>query len=281
MIVKPEHPMELGARLREKALVLYGFGGAGSRIGAWCNENQIKFVYADRDAVEKQALTDKRVVMPEALPEEYPDANVIVTSILYYNEIVERLLSIGVVKENILSYRLFMPREVRWKDLEHSMEWGTHEGRVERIVGLLPESIASVVDYGEGKGSIRKYLDSSVEYYPVDYVRRSKETILCDFDKDELPNIRTESAICTATLVFLEKTERLIHHLCTYTECLIVISYVTTDKFSDVDGRRASGYRSDYSEDDIIKMFKAGGFTLKEKCADPANRIDTIYVFVK
>jgi len=281
MIVKPEHPMELCLKLREKELVLYGFGGAGSRIGTWCDENHIEYVYADRAADEKQSLTDKRVLMPEVLPKEYPDANVVVTSIVYYNEIVERLLSIGVAKENILSYRLFMPKEVYWKDLEHTTEWGKHEGRVERIAGLLPKDIASVADYGEGKGGIRKYLDASVTYYPLDYVRRSEETILCDFDKDQLPDIRTEVTICTATLVFLEKPERLIRHLCTHTERFIVISYVTTDKFPDVDGRRASGYRSDYSEEDIVKMFRAEGFTRKEICADPANRIDTIYVFYK
>ena len=281
MIVKPEHPMELCLKLREKELVLYGFGGAGSRIGTWCDENQIKYVYADRDAKEKQSLTDKRVITPEALLKEYPDANVVVTSIVYYNEIVECLLSLGIAKENILSYRLFMPGQVRWKDLEFSTEWGTHKGRVERIAGLLPKDITSVADYGEGKGSIRQYLDSSAKYYPLDYVRRSEATILCDFNKDELPNLGTEAAICTATLVFLEKPERLIRHLCTHTERFIVMSYVTTDKFPDVDGRRASGYRSDYSEDDIAKMFATEGFTLKEKCADPANRIDTIYVFVK
>lgn len=281
MIVKPEHPMELCVELREKELVLYGFGGAGSRIGNWCDENQIEYVYADRAAEEKQLLTDKRVIMPEELPKEYPNANIVVTSIVYYNEIVERLLSLGISKENILSYRLFMPGQVRWKELELSTEWGTHEGRVERIAKLLPKDIASVADYGEGKGGIRKYLDASVTYYPLDYVRRSEETILCDFDKDQLPDIRTEVTICTATLVFLDKAERLIRHLCTHTEELIVVSYVTTDKFSDEDGRRASGYRSDYSEAELVKMFATEGFALKESCADPANRIDTIYVFYK
>lgn len=281
MIVRPEQPKELCAKLREKPLVLYGFGGAGRRIGKWCDENQIEYVYADRVAEEKQSLTDKRVIIPEVLQKEYPDANVVVTSIVYFNEIVERLLSLGVTKENILSYRLFMPNEVRWIDLEHSTEWGTNEGRVERIAGLLPNDITSVADYGEGKGSIRRYFDSSVKYYPIDYAVRSEATILCDFDKDELPSIKTEAAVCTATLVFLEKTERLIRHLCIHTERSIVISYVTTDKFPDADGRRASGYLSDYSENDIVNMFLAGGFALKEKCADPANRIDTIYVFVK
>ena len=281
MIVKPEHPEELYARLVNKPLVLYGFGGAGIRIGAWCDENRIDYVFADQVAEQKQAMTDKKVLLPEDLPKEYPDANIVVTSIVYYNEIVERLLKFGIAKENIISYRVFMPGVVRWKDLEHSTEWGMHEGRVKLIAGLIPCNIKSVADYGEGKRSIKKYLCPSVRYYPVDYIKRSDATILCDFDKDELPDLRTDVSICTATLVFIEKIERLIRHLCVHTAHFVVISYVTTDIFSDIDGRRASGYVNDYSEREVINRFQENGFALKNKCADPANKLDTIYVFSK
>lgn len=281
MIVKPENPEELLAKLKEKPLVLYGMGGAGIRIAKWCDEHQIEYSFADQAAEQKRALTDKPVLLPEGLVPEFSDANIVVTSIVYYHEIVERLLQLGIARENILSYKVFLMNGIRWKDLEESTVWGTHRGRMELIAGLLPLGTKSVADYGEGKLSLKQFIDISIVYYPIDYKKRSEETILCDFDKDALPDLQAEAVVCTATLVFIEKAESLLQHFCRNAACTILLSYVTTDIFPDTDGRRASGYVNDYSEKELIAMFQKSGFVLKEKHADPANKLDTIYLFCK
>lgn len=281
MIVKPEKPEELLRLLKERPLVLYGMGGAGTRIAKWCDEHWIEYSFADQAAEQKRKLTDKPVLLPEDLLPEFSDVNIVVTSIVYYNEIVERLLQLGIARENILSYQVFLMSGIRWRDLEESTVWGTHRGRMELIAGLLPSGTQSVADYGEGKLSLKQFIDASIVYYPIDYRKRSEETILCDFDKDVLPGLQTEAAVCTATLVFIDRAEVLLQHLCRNTAYTILLSYVTTDIFPDTDGRRASGYVNDYSEKELIEMLQRGGFAFRKKCADPANRLDTIYLFCK
>lgn len=279
MIVRPSNSQKLISLLREKPLVLYGFGGAGSSIGHWCDENQIDYIFADQHAAQKQKNTDKRIISPERLVKEYSDANIVVSSIIYYDEIVKNLLAMGIEEENILSYQLFFPEHIRWSDLENSTVWGTHMGRVKKIADWIPTDVESVADYGAGKLSLKKFLKPAVLYYPIDYIKRSEETIVCDFDKDNFPDIKTDISVCTATLVFIERVEDLLEHICSHTFRTIILSYVTWEAFSNTAGRRVSGYINDFTEDNIRQMLLKYGFILKEIRPDPANKIDTLYLF--
>lgn len=279
MVVRPSNPQKLISRLKGQPLVLYGFGGAGSRIGQWCDENGIDYVFADRQAEQKQKETDRSVIPPERLAKDYPNANIVISSMIYYDEIKENLLSMEIPKENLLSCQLFFPERVTWRELEHSTQWGTHMGRVKLIADWIPKKASSVADYGAGKLSLREFLEPAVLYCPIDYVKRSEDTVVCDFDRDSFPEIRADIAVCTATLVFLERAEKLLEHICTHTAQNIILSYVTREKFSNTAGRRASGYVNDFTHDDIQKLLLRHGFTLAEMRPDPANQIDMLYLF--
>lgn len=281
MVVNPREPQKLISLLRERQLVLYGFGGMGVAIARWCDENGIDYIFADRDALRKQSTTDKRVIAPEQLAKNFRDVNIVISSILYYDEIIEKLLTLGIRKENIISYQLFLPKRITWRDLEHSTTWGMHAGRVKLIAGWVPTNARSVADYGAGKLSLRHLLLPSTAYYPIDYVKRSEDTIVCDFDQDCLPDLHTEVSICTATLVFIAQAERLLEHICTHTSRLIILSYVLLETFSNVEGRRASGYISDLTEDRIRAILTKHGFYWEKTQPDPANRIDTLYLYCK
>lgn len=279
MIVRPSNSQKLISLLRKKPLVLYGFGGAGSSIGNWCDENEIDYIFADQHAAQKEKDTNKRIILPELLAKEYSDANIVVSSIIYYDEIVKYLLAMGIKEENILSYQLFFPERIHWSDLEYSTIWGTHMGRVKEIADWIPTEVKSVADYGAGKLSLKEFLNPAVLYYPIDYIKRSEETIVCDFDKDNFPDIKTDVSVCTATLVFIERVEELLEHICSHTFRTIILSYVTWEAFSNTAGRRVSGYINDFTEDNIQQMLLKHGFILKEIRPDPANKIDTLYLF--
>lgn len=279
MIVRPSNSQKLISLLRKKPLILYGFGGAGSSIGNWCDKNEIDYIFADQHATQKEKDTNKRIILPELLVKEYPNTNIVVSSIIYYDEIVKHLLAMGIKEENILSYQLFFPERIHWSDLEHSTIWGTHMGRVKEIADWIPTEVKSVADYGAGKLSLKEFLNPAVLYYPIDYIKRSEETIVCDFDKDNFPDIKTDVSVCTATLVFIERVEELLEHICSHTFRTIILSYVTWEAFSNTAGRRVSGYINDFTEDNIRQMLLKHGFILKEIRPDPANKIDTLYLF--
>lgn len=279
MVVRPSDPQKLISHLKGRPLVLYGFGGAGSRIGQWCDEYGIDYVFADRQAKQKQKETNRLVIPPELLAKDYPNANIVISSMIYYDEIKENLLSMGINEGNLLSCQLFFPERVTWRELERSTEWGTHMGRVKLIADWISEKTTSVADYGAGKLSLRQFLEPAVVYCPIDYVKRSEDTVVCDFDRDSFPEIRADVSVCTATLVFLERAEKLLEHICTHTAQEIILSYVAWETFPHTAGRRASGYVNDFTHNDIQKPLLRHGFALVETRPDPANKIDTLYLF--
>lgn len=281
MVINPQEPQKLVVRLCEKPLVLYGFGGMGARIARWCDENGVDYIFADQDAVRKQNIANKQVISPEQLVERFSNANIVVASILYYGEILKKLLILGIPRENILSYQVFLPPQITWKDLEHATVWGAHTGRVKLISEWIPPTVCSVADYGAGKCSLRQLLPPSVSYYPIDYLKRSEDTIICDFDRDIFPDLQTEVSICTATLVFITHAKELLEHICTHTSRRIILSYVSLETFSDVEGRRACGYVSDLTSGQIQAILEKHGFYLQETRPDPANRIDTMHLYCR
>lgn len=281
MIVRPQNPQKLKKKLTGQQLVLYGTGGLGLKIAEWCDENEIQYVLADRDAIRKKQELKKDVILPMEILNYYPEANIVISSIIYYNDIFKALRNMGIKTEHILSYQLFIPAQITWKDLEYNTAWGMNVERVQQIAQWIPDEKIAVADYGAGKLTLKKFLGSKVEYIPIDYLRRTDDTILCDFDMDEYPPIIADVSVCTATLIFLKKGKTLLKNICEKTKRYLILSYVVLEKFPDVKGRRASGYQSDFTEEELQIFMKKEGFELKEKKADPANTIDTLYLFYK
>lgn len=279
MIIQPENPEQLLARLRSAPLVLYGMGGAGLRIAQWCDENQVGYVFSDRDAEAKRESTSKTVISPQCLKEEYSNANVVVSSIIYYEEIAQTLLELGIEKERIISYKAFMPQNILWSDLDGNIDWDLMHFRVEMFSAWITEDIQSVVDYGAGKMYLREYLAPDVQYFPVDYIRRNEQTILCDLNQGVFPDIQSDAAICSGVLEFIYTAEQLLEHVCEHTKKMIILSYLGVDNFPDIDGRRASAYVSDLSERQIVDLMQSKGFQLGKKVPDPVNHACRVYVF--
>lgn len=281
MLIKPENPERLIDFLSEKPLVLYGMGILGKAIAQWCDANRITYVFADRDAREKQKMTAKTIIAPEALRHGYVDANIVVSSNLYFNEIAGQLRNNGFGEEQILSYRLFLPERIVWADLEDNIDWELMKPSVELLAKWLSDGIESLADYGAGQMYLKGFLCPDIKYYPIDYFKRYDETIVSDLNTGEFPDLYTDAAVCNGVLEFLTTSEELLAHICERTSRVIVVSYMTLDKFPDINGRRASGYISDLAEQDILDMLCRGGFRLIRKATDPLDATDTIYLFEK
>lgn len=271
-----EHPEEVLGQLRGKRLVLYGMGTLGREIGKWLEEHGFSYVYADRKAEGAGAAG---AIHPDRLALEYRDAHVIVSSNLYFREIREGLLRVGFPEERILSYELFVPKEVAWRDLEDTIDWGKMRPSVELFSSWLDPGITSLVDYGAGQMYLKKFLLAGVIYHPIDYQKRFKETIVCDLNTGTFPKIRADAAVLNGVLEFLTTAEALIRHVCKTTNMQVILSYMTVDRFSDITARRASGYVSDLSEERIWSLMKEGGFRLEKEAPDPLDGTDRIYLF--
>lgn len=279
MIIHPEKPEQLVRLLKSAPVVLYGMGGAGLRIAQWCDENQISYIFADKNAECRQKETGKTVIQPQRLAEQYPDANIVISSIIYFSEIRQDLLQLGIREDRILSYKLFMPDHILWSALDDNIDWDLMRFRVEMFSRWIPEDVRSVVDYGAGKMYLWEYLGREIEYFPVDYIRRNEQTILCDLNQGVFPEIQADVAVCSGVLEFIDTAEALLVHVCTYTKRMVILSYLGIDNFPDIEGRRASAYVSDLSEKQILDLMASNGFRLGRKVPDPVNHACVVYAF--
>lgn len=279
MIINPENPEQLIHLLQSAPLVLYGMGGAGIRIAQWCDENKIDYIFADKDADKKQNDTNKTVVFPKFLQKEYSNANVVISSIIYYDEIIRELLKLGIEEKHILSYKLFMPESIVWSDLDGNIDWDLMRFRVEMFSEWITADIKSVADYGAGKMFLQEYLNPGIKYYPIDYIRRNEQTILCDLNSGDFPKIKTDATICSGVLEFIYTAELLLKHVCENTNKIVILSYLTIDKFPNIGGRRASAYVSDLSEKQIVDLMASKNFFPEKNISDPINNACTVYMF--
>lgn len=282
MIVQPKCPEQLVRLLKEKPLVLYGMGGAGMRIAEWCDSHEISYVFADRDFIKKQKETNKIVISPDELKKQFADTNIAVTSIIYCDEIMANLEKLGFRQEQILSYKIFMPeQDLMWSDLDDTIDWDLMQYRMRMISEWIDLSSHSIADYGAGQMHLKAYLKKEIIYYPIDYIRRTEETILCDFNQGSFPDLTTDTSVCCGVLEFIYTSEQLLHHICAKTTKQIIISYLTRDRFPSIEGRRASAYVSDLTENQIIKLMQENGYSLDKKVPDPVKEECTVFLFVK
>jgi len=281
MVIKVENIEELKKKLTLKPLILYGMGTIGMEISYWLDSQQIEYTFVDRNAIEKQKLFDKPVVTPESLKSDFMNANIIVSTNIYFDEIKTKLLESGFSESQIIPYTLFVPRNIIWPDLEDNINWDLMKPSVELFSKWIDENMNSVVDYGAGQMYLKTFLSKDVKYYPIDYMKRFDDTIVCDLNKGNFPDLQADVAVLNGVLEFLITAEDLIKHVCEKTANMIIISYMTVDKFPNITGRRTSGYLSDLTELKIIHLLDDGGFRLVKKESDPLDNTDTIYLFEK
>lgn len=279
MLVKPKNPEQMVNLLKSKQLFLYGFGGAGTRIAQWCDANGIDYCFVDRDADKKRKTESKKIIKPDLLKIEYPDANVVIASIIYEDEIQKELILQGVDEKNIISYKAFMPEEIEWSDLDNNADWELMRHRVQMFSEWIGSDVKSIADYGAGKMHLEEYLPKEVKYFPIDYIRRSDKTILCDLNTGNFPELNVDVTVCSAVLEFIHTAKELLQHICTHTNKLVIVSYVTLDRFPGIEGRRASAYVSDLTHEDIVRQMLKNGFLLRQKVPDPVNVVCSVYLF--
>lgn len=285
MIIKPEKPEELVEFLKSKPFILYGMGDTGTRIAKWCEEHGISCLFSDKNA-SKSIVYGERYIVPCDIMQKCADANIIVTSLVYGKEIIEDLLQLGVKKEQIFSCAIFMPDKVTWKELEEGSraDWELMKRRIEALAGWgwIPEKIKTVADYGCGHRFIEKLLPLNTVYYPIDYISRGDDTIVCDFNKQMFPDVYSELSICFAVLMCIGPANELVAHICRHTERRILLSFVTLEGFPDIDARRSSAMIQDFTSREITDMFAEHGFELKDRKEDMSgNTVMTFFLFDK
>jgi hypothetical protein len=155
----------------------------------------------------------------------------------------------------------------KWKDIEYfNKRW---KKRICLMSKLINENEKSIIDLGCGKMWLKKYLSSNCTYYGCDYRKRNKNTIICDFNLKEFPNIHTDVAFVSGCLEYIDDVPWFIAQISEHCNTLI-LSYCSMDKHNDIAIRRKRAWVNHYYEDELINIIQ------KTKCRveNQSNEID-------
>lgn len=156
----------------------------------------------------------------------------------------------------------FKKTKPTWQSLEYF-----DEGWIERIKLLssyLNSDNLTVCDMGCGKQWLKEHLPQSVTYIPVDYVARTSDTIVCDFDKREMPDqsLLNDVVFCSGILEYIDDIDWFISSISSAKK--IIASYCTIEKFPNLKLRESYAWRNNYSSHELISKFIKAGFVLKK-----------------
>lgn len=161
----------------------------------------------------------------------------------------------------------------RWEQQDELLEdW---DERTRLIADLIPDS-TSIIEFGAGNMSLRKFIGPGCHYTPSDLVKRCEETVVYDLNADALPSHeKYDFAVFSGVLEYVNDIGKVAHHLCRHVD-FVAVSYSPLEWNSK--NRRRNGWVSDLNSQEFIEIFVKAGFTL-EKSSRWRNQ--AIYLFRK
>lgn len=159
-----------------------------------------------------------------------------------------------------------------WRQFEYfNDEW-------RRRLSLMSSYIDNgsvVVDLGCGRQWLKEFLSRSCQYIPVDYVSRSPDTVVCDFNLYEFPNVYADVVFVSGVLEYMADVDWFIEQAANHAERKVIISYCCSNG-SDGRSRRKNNWVNDISFHDVESRFKKHGMFLKSHADIDGN---TIFLF--
>ena len=154
----------------------------------------------------------------------------------------------------------------RWGNLYNYEEWW--DSRTEQIARMIPQK-SRVIEFGAGRRKLENFLDPSCGYVPSDLMDRGPGTFVCDLNRRPLPslsNLNVDAAVFGGVLEYIHDMESLVEWLATQVS-VCVASYAYTHNHKSTFGRLREGfsrfrlgYMNSYTEENLIDVFRRGGF---------------------
>ncbi len=120
-----------------------------------------------------------------------------------------------------------------WRgDLEEKLGYERLEWRkrIAALCSFISDEDKSVMDLGAGSMNLRNMLPIDVIYYPVDYKKNADDTIVCDFNKHEFPNVYADVIVAAGILDYMADPEWFLSEISSHCDKLL-ISYRGREKY--------------------------------------------------
>lgn len=208
--------------------------------------------------------------------EKIDDLIVIINDTRKYEEIKKKLEKYGLI-ENIhffngckLDSNFYheVYADKGWQEFEQSdtnalkrqrQGW---KDRARAMSQLIPEDVKVLMDIGCGEELLKEFLCKDIKYYGLDYCERNKETIICDINKEKLPDIKVDLYYMAGIIDYVIDIPNFIKQLSRAK--YVVMSKTRNERFIRLDDKvMDSGYMnygisSYYCSNLITDMFEIG-----------------------
>lgn len=208
--------------------------------------------------------------------EKIDDLIVIINDTRKYEEIKKKLEKYGLI-ENIHFFNGWkldsnfyheVYADKGWQEFEQS---DTNElkryrqgwkDRARAMSQLIPEDVKVLMDIGCGEELLKEFLCKDIKYYGLDYCERNKETIICDINKEKLPDIKVDLYYMAGIIDYVIDIPNFIKQLSRAK--YVVMSKTRNERFIRLDDKvMDSGYMnygisSYYCSNLITDMFEIG-----------------------
>jgi len=148
-----------------------------------------------------------------------------------------------------------------WKNIEYFDEnW---KSRIKAMAELI-ENERIILDIGCGRMWLKDFLDSSKVYLGCDFVKRNDDTIVCNLNDNQFPEIKADLCFVSGCFEYVENIEWFLDKLEACAPALI-ISYCTRDLNPDLKLRKSMGWVNHLSFQEIVRMIASRGFSLVKR----------------
>jgi hypothetical protein len=146
----------------------------------------------------------------------------------------------------------------RWsRDASFNNGWsGRHELMVEPV---RPGD--TVIDLGSGPRALERHLPAGCRYVPVDIVSRGPGSLVCDLNRDALPDVHGDVVILSGVLEYIHDVPRLLSGIREIAP-RAVVSYAGVEAFSDITDRRSHGWMNDMALTALREDFVVAGWSV-------------------
>jgi hypothetical protein len=259
--------------LSQPEIAIYGAGSTGIQVSQIIKRNlqfQGRIIFFD--SYKKGKVGDSEIQPAESLAKS--DIPIIIGVSDYLradivNEILVCLKNLSIASERIHLYSEFIEfvqqtdkGEKTWVLSHDSVyDYDTNKLLIEHISRYIDPVTDSIVDLGAGNMNLRKHLSENTRYYPVDYKKRCEETIVCDLNKNEFPNINADTYVLCAMLYYIEKPIELIKKCAEYANRKIIVALHSNNLTDAIQFRAFFGMINYLYFDEITEILKPFGFT--------------------
>lgn len=194
-----------------------------------------------------------------------------------YNPLLEELWSYKKEQMRLLGYRV---NNLQTFDSAYELNpalW--NPSRKFAISKLIPDC-TSLIDLGCRKEkSVKTIIPAHIKYYPADFKKHDDEVIVCDFNKGEFPNLKTDVCLCVLTAEFVELLPQFLANMCNAAQKQILMWCRPADKERNTNYRWSHPFLTDFTEEFLIKTMEQNNFKLNAQYPSAAVPSIILYDF--